>query len=212
MGQRNYRILQLSSDIWVWELQEQLSSEKLQEITATLGYMGLRSYGDYSYTRMYGSEKLHEGTAILWETTGDYSYTRLYGSEKLEEVRAILACMGQHEVTAILGYMGLRNYRRLQLSSDTWVWETTGGYSYPRIYGSEKSQEGTAILGYMGLRNYRRLQPHSDIWVWETTWGYSYPRMYWSETLQKVKAILGSMGLRKHRRIPLSSERCVWEL
>ena len=43
MGQRNYRILQLSSDIWVRELQEQLSSEKLQEITATLSYMGLRN-------------------------------------------------------------------------------------------------------------------------------------------------------------------------
>ena len=64
----------------------------------------------------------------------------IYGSEKLQEVRAIL------------GYMGLRNYRRLQLSSVIWVWETTWGYSYPRIYGSGKLHEVTAILGCIGLK------------------------------------------------------------
>ena len=63
--------------------------------------------------------------------------------------------------------MGLRNYRRLELSSVTWVWETTGDYSYRRVYGSGKLHEVTAILGYMGLGNYMRLQLSSDVLVWK---------------------------------------------
>ena len=86
------------------------------------------------------------------------------------------------QVPAVDGFIGLRNYRMLELSS---------------IYGSEKLQEVRAILGYMGLRNYRRLQLSSVIWVWETTWGYSYPRIYGSGKLHEVTAILGCIGLKK---------------
>ena len=86
--------------------------------------------------------------------------------------------------------MGLRNYRRLELSSDTWVWETTGDYSYPRLYGSGKLHGVTAILGYMGLGNYMRLQLSSDVLVWKNQDRLQLSLAFWVWELRNTRGYI----------------------